>query len=210
MIAVTAKFFADQVTEPTARRLWQTAAEQLRFPFWDFCRPSSGSYDDVPHLRYGCPTPMSVKFVRVLKPNATEYINIKNPLYSYTFPTDAKINAACSEVPFGRNRSQTAGAELVELIKRFSPGRVDNTPAYTVRWPTGTPARSQNDILEFKATQTVDVQRLRLYYTLTYQQSFPQVSCSAPIENGEVKNSEKGADYKASLENIHDDYHDSG
>jgi hypothetical protein len=62
------------------------------------------------------------------------------------------------------------------------------------------------DVLQAKASQTVDVQRMRIYYTLTHQQSFARVSTSLTIAGTAVN----AVGYTASLENIHDDYHASG
>ena len=49
---------------------------------------------------------------------------------------------------------------------------------------------------------------MRVYYTLTSQLSFIQLSTSVPVIAQKVQMSQNG--YTTSLENIHDDYHLSG
>jgi len=210
MLQITAKHFADMQTDPATRLIWQQEAEKLRLPYWDFCRPSStgvGGYAEPANLRYGMPAPMAIKYVRVKRPNSAVYENILNPLYSYTYPTDAALEAAYPYNGYGQTNleqdgapTNEVGAQLKWYIRRTTP----NGPnAVTARWPDAN-GRTQTLALEREATKTVDIQRMRVFYTITNVKDFVQVSCSSPIRDNKVDFS---AGYTASLENIHDDYH---
>ena len=132
MIQVTAKHFADECLDPARKAEWQRAAEQLRLPYWDFCRPNRGGangYRDPANLWYGLPIPVSVKYVRVMRPNANAYVNILNPLHTYTYPSDAKILAAFPNNPPGKVGDEGAGKKFLEVTRKLV--RDTTGPAYT-------------------------------------------------------------------------------
>jgi hypothetical protein len=219
MLQITAKHFADMQNDPATRLIWQKEAERLRLPYWDFGRPNkfdgTHGYADHLSLKYGMPAPLALKYVRVKRPNSDVYENILNPLYSYTYPTDATIENAYPGFGYGlltNDENNRIGRQLNGFLRRTTPAP---QPAATARWPDRN-GQTQMLALERQATQTVDIQRMRVFYTITNVKSFTQVSCSTPIKRETVglnagkivvNGDEIFPGYTASLENIHDDYH---
>lgn len=126
MIAYTAYEIANEWAPGPERNNALVAAEKLRFPYWDLCRPVSGDYSrsqrtDPNPLDFSFPAPLSVKFVRVRKPNEARFVHIPNPLYQYEFPLDSTIKAAFAGIMEPGTTTFPATGGLLNTLRDAMP-----------------------------------------------------------------------------------------
>ena len=168
---------------------------------WDFSRATQGSYATGGVQQRHAPTPITLPFIRVLRPNDTGFTHIKNPMYSYQYPPDARITTAFNHRTPGVPGTPIVAHDVLNIIHALTPG----APAHTSRYPT---ASGGLDNTAFNACIDAffPICKERIYKALTDNVEYFQVATSREWSGTELLT--HGVPYPiSSFEAHHDDFH---
>lgn len=84
-------------TNEPEKTLYKAAADRFRMPYWDPVMPrnkpsaSAVGSKKVDESIWGLPKILGAERVYVIKPGSQQPVEVDNPLYSFTFPSEATL-----------------------------------------------------------------------------------------------------------------------